>query len=422
VRPGLRHIPSWLRDLGSGGPRALLAWQAVTSAVGIFLATALMALYLVGPAHLSPRSAALTLLVSGALTLVATPMAGRVIRALGPRRFAIASCLSRGVVFLLLPLSTRAIWVVGVVLLLGLSEAAAFSVYQLVIADALNESARTEALAVRRTLGNVGFTLGGLVVGVVVGVGSRAAYAFAFVASGIALLLASLFLLPLAEPERTAEVSPGSEPDTRPRSALRDAHFVGLVAAATVLASSLNLLTVGVPLWVVHRTRAPHGIVGLLLVTNTLLVVALQVRLAREAATWWGARRSITRAGAWFAGSAALIAVAAKTAAWAAVALLMVAAVTAAMAEMWDSAGWWTISYEYPRPDERPDYLAAFDVVTPAVTILGPPMMIAIVSHGSVGWSAYAALLLLASGLVRTLTRHGPPRPRSPQSGLRLGP
>ncbi|MGW5237911.1 MFS transporter [Monashia sp. NPDC004114] len=405
MSPGVGHLPVWMRDLGGRGPRGLLAWQATTSAVGIFMATALMALYLVGPAGLSDRTTALTLLGSSALCLVATPLAGRAIRTLGARRFAIASCLSRGALFVILPLSVHPAWTIGVVLLVGLCEAAAFSVYQLIIADAVGEESRTDVLAVRRTLGNVGFTLGGMAVGVVVGVGSRAAYSAAFVACGVALVVAALFLLPLPEPGQTRAVD--RQEHSGPRAALRDLRFLGLIAAATVMASSMHLLTVGVPLWVVRHTRAPGGVVGALLIINTVLVVVLQVRLARGSATWSGARRAVISAGVLFAVSVLLMALSARVAAWAAVVVLVVATVLAAVAEMWDSAGWWTLSYEYASPAERPDYLAAFDVVTPAVNIAGPPLMIWIASHETLGWAAYAALFLVSAGLVLRLAVRG---------------
>lgn len=420
--PTRRRAPVWITDLGNSGPRGLLAWQALTSAVGIFIGTALMALYLVGPADLSDGIAAATLAGSAALCLVATPPAARIIRVLGPRRFAIVSCLSRGVLFLLLPLSTAPAWTIGVVLLSGLFEAAGFSIYQIIIADALGEEARTEALAVRRTLGNIGFTVGGLLVGLVVGLGSRDAYAAAFVVSGIALAAAALILFRMIEPSTVPPGPEGVEAATVatrgaevPRArALRDGRFVGMIAVATVMASSMHLLTVGVPLWVVRETEAPHGVVGALLVVNTVLVVVLQVRLARSSETWEGARTAVVRAGLVFAASVALVALAGQMPATLAVALLVTAAVLAAVAEMLDSAGWWTVSYEYPPAAQRSDYLAAFDVVTPAINIAGPPLMIAVVALGPGGWAAYAVLFLVASAAAAALVD-----PRRPRAGDR---
>lgn len=397
----LRQLPVWILDLAVRGPRGLLAWQALISSVGIFLANALMALYLVGPAHLRDRAAALTLVASAALCLAATPPAGKVIRAFGARRFAIASCLSRGVLFLVLPMSGARAWTIGVVLLIGLCEAAAFSVYQLIIAEAVGEARRTEALAVRRTLGNVGFTGAGILVGLVVGLGSHLAYASAFVAAGIALIGSSLFIAQLPQTARRNLEPEGTSKHAR--RALRDLRFLGLIGAASVMATSLNLLTVGVPLWVVRNTDAPASIVGLLLTINTVLVVLFQVRLSHSSGSWGGARLAVIRAGVLFAVSVVLVALAGWLPGWAAAATLVLAAVIAAIAEMWDSAGWWTISYQYPRTVERPDYLAAFDVVTPAVNIAGPPLMIAIVARGTLGWLGYGVLFVIGSALVSVL-------------------
>jgi hypothetical protein len=148
---------------------------------------------------------------------------------------------------------------------------------------------------------------------------------------------------------------------------------------------------------VVHATSAPDGLVGVLMVVNTVLVVMLQVPLARCTETWAGARRSIRGAALAFSLSALLIAAAGAASAALAVVALTAAAVVAAIAEMLDSAAWWTISYEYPPRSALPDYLAAFDVVTPAVNICGPPLMIGIVGLGTLGWTVYAAAFVVVA-------------------------
>jgi MFS family permease len=399
---GMHGVPVWLADLRAPAARGLLAWQALTSAVGIFVGTTLMALYLVGPVGLSNGLAAAVLAGSATLTMLGTPLAGRLIRTLGPRRFAIGSCMSRAVLFVLLPLSIATAWTVTCVLLIGLCEAAAFSVYQIIIADALGEGARTEALAVRRTLGNLGFTGGGLIVGVVVTAASREAYAVAFFVCGLSLTVASLLLLrlPRIAPQAAEETVPGERTKAR---ALRDPRFVGMIAVAAVMASSTPLLTVGMPLWIIHETTAPAGMVGVLLIVNTVLVVLLQVRLSRSSSTWRGARIAVVRGGLAFAVAAVLIGLSGLVPAVAAVFMLMVAVVVAAIAEMLDSAGWWTISYDYARPAMRSVYLAAFDIVTPAVSIAGPPLMIGIVALGPSGWFGYGIVFAAVSGIAAVL-------------------
>ena len=396
-------MPVWITDLKAPGARGVLAWQALTSSVGVFVGTALMALYLVGPVGMSAGLAAGTLAGSAALTILGTPVAARLIRVLGPRRFAIASCLSRAVLFALLPISTATAWTVALVLLIGLCEAAAFSVYQIIIAEALGEEARTEALAVRRTLGNLGFTVGGLIISVVVGVASREAYAVAFLVCGLSLSVAAVLLLRLPQVQaRSVDEAPSDEKSTA-WTALRDPRFMGMTAVAAVMASSMALLTVGMPLWVVHETAAPASIVGVLMIVNTVLVVLLQVRLSRSSRTWRGARAAVIVGGLSFAAAAFLMGLSGLVQVMMAVVFLVVATVIAAVAEMLDSAGWWTLSYDYARPAMRSDYLAAFDVITPAVSIAGPPLMVGIVALGPLGWFSYGLVLAAAGGIAALL-------------------
>ena len=63
------------------------------------------------------------------------------------------------------------------------------------------------------------------------------------------------------------------------------------MATETVLFLDDAVFKVGLPLWTVHATDAPHGLVPLLMVLNNVMVVGLQVPLARFGATTPEARR-----------------------------------------------------------------------------------------------------------------------------------
>ena len=389
--------PTWVLHLASGGTRGLLAWQALTSSVGIFLANAIMALYLVGPARLQDAEAGLTLGASAAACLLATLPAARLIRTLGPRRFAIMSCLSRSILFALLPLAVSTWVCVCVVLLIGACEAAAFSVFQIIIAKALGEAARAEALAVRRSLGNVGFSLGGLLTAVVAGIGTRSAYTWAFELSALSLAVGAALLLRLPDP--AAVETPQAAHGERSIRVLRDGRFLMMMGIATMMATSVNLLTIGVPLWVLRATTAPRWIIGILMMINTVLVVFLQVRVTRGTEDWAGARRAVMRSGWGFAVAVGFFALAGFVPMPFVVLPLVGATILAALAEMLDSAGWWTLSYHHPPSAKRSDYLAAFDMVPAAVNIVGAPLMILIVSLGAAGWALYAAMFAIAAQL-----------------------
>lgn len=401
-----RYIPVWVADVAVVGPRGSLARQALLSSVGNFLAPAITAPYLIGPAGLTVRAAAFTMAMSAIMTLVASPPAAYLIRTLGPRRFAFMSSLVRAALLILLVMGIAPMWTVFLFLLIGLSEAAAFSVYQLIISSTLGDAARTEALSVRRTLGNIGFTIGGLLTAVVLGSATPQAYAAGFGFSALCVALSALFLVRL--PPSSDQIATPDEAAGKAR-AWRDPRFAALVALAVVMATSFSLLTVGVPLWVIQKTTAPASVVGFLLVINTVLVVAMQVRVSRRAEDWPGATRSVVTSALLFAGAIVLIALSGHVDVWFALVCLVASTVVAAVAEMLDSAAWWTISFEYAHPAHRPDFLATFDAVVPAVTIIGPPLMFAIVGLGTLGWLAYAGAFVVTALLAHlVLSGHQP--------------
>ncbi|MBC3840142.1 MFS transporter [Streptacidiphilus sp. 4-A2] len=351
--PGSASRLGWLTDLAAAGPRGLLARQALTSSVGIFLALSVTALYLVGPGRLGDAASATTLAAASVASLVVTVPVGRLIRRIGPRGFALLSTYVRAALFALLPFVSVRWGLEALVVAIGVAETAAFGVYQIIIAETVGESARAKAVAARRALGNLGFSVAAGLTAVVVGIGTHAAYTSAFLVSAGALAVSGWYIhaLPRTRPGRPEpEPEPGHTGGTA-RSALRDPRYAALILVAAVLATSLSLLTVGVPLWVVSHTRAPHALVGVLMAVNTGLVVVFQVRVAAGAENLPGARRAVVAAGAGFAAAAAAYALAGHGGAPAAVATLLLGTVLASFAEMYDSAAWWTISYQLaPRP------------------------------------------------------------------------
>jgi hypothetical protein len=138
---------------------------------------------------------------------------------------------------------------------------------------------------------------------------------------------------------------------------------------------------------------------------HTLLVVGYQVRLSVGCERTSGASRAVIRADVIFAVAALVYALAAHDSALVSVFTLVGATILASVAEMNDSAGWWTISYQLSPEDHRSEYLAAFDMVTPLVCIIGPPLMIAVVSVGTFCWLAYAVLFPGAAAGARILLR-----------------
>jgi hypothetical protein len=387
----------WTRDIIAPGPRRLLAWQALTTSVGYFLMLSIMALYLVGPAGLSSTEAAITLTAGAAGSLLMTLPVSRLIRHIGARRFVLLSLYTRAALVGLLPAMQPGWATAAVVIAIGIAETAAFGIYQIIIVQVVGEQARTQTVAVRRSLCNIGFCFAAGLTALVVGLGTRGAYTVAFVGSAVALVVSAWFVHALPRGVEPAIDQPGS-----PRRVLSDRRYLLLILAAAIMATSASLVTVGVPIWVVYHTHAAHGFVGLLMAVNALLVIVFQVRVAAGATHLHGARRLVTTAGLLFGTAMVAFACSDRVSGLVVMVILLAATVLASLAEMCDSAAWWTISYELAPATSRGEYLAAFDAVNSLASIVGPPLLIFVVTHGTLGWLGYAALFLFTTVGIRT--------------------
>jgi protein-S-isoprenylcysteine O-methyltransferase Ste14 len=182
-------------------------------------------------------------------------------------------------------------------------------------------------------------------------------------------------------------------------SVLRDAEYLGLIVCAAAFASSLVVLTVGLPLWVLRHSQVPSWTAGCVVLLNTALVVAFQVRVSRRIETVDRAVRAIRRSSFAFAAMAGLLALTAYTTTPAlAVALIGIAALILTLGELLESPSWWTLSMQLAPADRKNEYLAAFDLCWALIGIGGPALMTAVVVAGPAGWVGYGIVLLGAAG------------------------
>jgi hypothetical protein len=180
-----------------------------------------------------------------------------------------------------------------------------------------------------------------------------------------------------------------------------DRRYAGLAALNSVLTLHLTIIVFGIPLWLIHATRAPAGLVAVVLVVNTVMAVVLQVPFSRYATVDGGAFRLLRLAGVMLAGCAVALAAAAYVSTWLAVALLVLATVLMSLGEIWQSAGAWELSYRYADPEREVQYLAVFSLGAAAQNIYGPALVtVAVIGAGAAGWLGLAAVFLVATLLV----------------------
>ncbi len=254
-----------------------------------------------------------------------------------------------------------------------------------------------EFRAYLRAVTNVGISLGALLAGWAVQVGTLDAYRLLVLGNAVAFAASAVVLL-LLPPVAPAPVTRG------PRwIALRDGPYLALTALDGVMAIQFKVLTVAIPLWLVGSTSAPHWLVSGTMLANTVLVVALQVRASRGIDSPRAGGRAYRRAGAAFLVSCALVALSAGTPGVVAVGLLLTAVVVHTVGELWHSAGGFEVSYALAPPHATGQYLGVFGLGAGLSEAVGPGLLIALcVGWGRPGWFAVGALFAL-TGLLTPL-------------------
>jgi hypothetical protein len=270
------------------------------------------------------------------------------------------------------------------------------------VANAVGSDSGVRNMAILRSTRNAGFSLGALLAVPLIAGGSAAFRAIVLGdAPSFAVVALILARMPLTRP---AAVRRHAGYLTVLRS-FRDWRYIGVASLNSVLTLHMTMLTFGIPLWLIHATGAPVGLVAVLMMLNTVMAVVLQVPFSKHATVPGGAPRVLRFAGVMLAGCSVAIAAAAHVSPAFAAALLVLATALLSLGEIWQAAGAWELSYRYADPEREVQYLAVFSLGVTAQDVFGPALVTAVViSTGTAGWMGLAALCLVATVLVGPAT------------------
>jgi hypothetical protein len=249
-----------------------------------------------------------------------------------------------------------------------------------------------------RALRNVGYLVSGSAGAVLLSLGSGSMVAAGLLVNALTYAVGAVLV---SRVPGTTE-APG-ESASFDWSVLRDLNYLGLIASSAVFSSSLLVLGIALPLWVLHVGGVPKWSVGLVVVINTAMVIVLQHRCSQGARTLPGSLRSLRISVAGFAAMAALLALSATHHVVLATVAILVAGALLTVGELYEGPAWWTISFELAPPERRDQYLAAFDLNMALVNVAGPTLFVALVRADWVGWLAYALLLVAATAVAHRL-------------------
>jgi hypothetical protein len=259
-----------------------------------------------------------------------------------------------------------------------------------------------------RAVTNVGIAIGTLGAAAALAIDTRPAYFFMILTDAVTFLLAAAILarLPHLAPTRVVKNSDSDEKERR-WVALRDRHYLGLTAASSVASLQYWVLIQALPVWIVLRTTAPRSMAALVLFLGSITVAALQIPATRSIDGPKSAARLLAQSGPLFLIAWIMMAMSAGPAAWIAVLLLLAGVLVHSLAEVWQAAGTFELSFALAQPEAQGQYQGVMGLGHSFVAAVAPVIVITLcINAGEVGWIALAVVVTVAGFICALIERH----------------
>lgn len=372
------------------------AVASVIDALGNGLFLPITALFFVKAVGLSVEQVGVGLSITGAVGLAGHVLAGPPVDRFGARRVVLALFAVRAVAYGAYPL-VGGFWAfVALASLAHLADNTARVALQALVASLTDERERVTTLAFVRSVRNIGYGAGGLLVSAALAVGGRGPYVALVLGNAATFVVAGALLARV----RDVRVPMPEGPRTGYREVLRDRRFVALAALHALLSLHLSILVFGFPLWIDQRTSAPTWVAGAIFTLNSALVVGLQVPFSRRAVTVAEGGRALRRCGLALFATCVLLALTPSLSPWWAVGLLLAVGVVECTAELWEAAGGWAVSLGMAPAHARGRYLGAWALGFSVHDIGGPAIMGYLVARGGPAGLVVLGGVLAAAGLL----------------------
>ncbi|MFB4420413.1 MFS transporter [Streptomyces sp. QL37] len=413
---------------GRDGRRMLVV--SVIDKVGTGLWSGAATLYFIYVAHLSVAQIGLLMGLSGILGIAGPPLAGRLADRFPVTRILLAAQLARGAALLAL-LTTNDYALLVLFSALGSLPDRASSVLTKLFAARVAGPHRIRYQAIQRTAANIGWAVGAAGAAAALTVGTTTSYQALLLANVASYAVIGVLTLRCAEPAAPARVVAGTTSPAGLKGVLRapsgpaatvtaaatpwrDRRYLAFTGSEIWLFLDDSILQVGFPLWIVHATDAPVGLAPLVLVLNSVLVIALQVPLSRFGETRAAARRLLFPIGAAFLTGGVALAASAGGGPWFATAAVLLAATAFTLAEILHSLSSWELSIALAPGEAQGAYIGVHGLAQSAQRSLGPVVVGAAVGAGPFAWPVLGATLVVACLVQHRLVRPSSSLPAAP--------
>jgi Na+/melibiose symporter-like transporter len=346
--------------------------------------------------HLSPVQIGQGFAVGAVVGLALSVYWGSLADRLGVRTILVTVLLWRAVGSAALVFADSFAIYVAVVVFLSIGERASPPILLSFVTRAVDETDRVKTAGALRSIRNAGFTLGALASSLALISPGRTSLAVVVLGNAASFVLAAFLLGRM--PLRKSAAPPTKKSGQRiGLSVLRRPAFLVAAGISGVLSIHRQILSVGLPLWIVTRDLAPTALVSVLVAINTIIVVVLQVRMTKKTDDPAGAGQAQRRAG-WALLAFTLFLAASvynlPAKASSVVVLLVVAVVIFTFAEMWQSAGAWGVSLALAPEAARSRFLSVFNLGESALDVTGALLLTSLVlPAGPTGWLVLGGVL-----------------------------
>lgn len=373
--------------------RFVAAIVADTVGSGLFMPITL--LYFLAMTDLSLVQVGTAMSVSAILTMPGTFVIGTLVDRLGPRRMMLAGNLVQAVGM------TAYLWadsLVAVMLwtaLLNLGRQAFWGSFGNVVTAISGPGQRETWFGFLQAVRNLGYSVGGVLAGVALQIGTPLAYESVVVVNAITFVVA--FGLLLDVPDHRAQV-PDDAPVEGWGVVLRDTAYLRLVAGQLGFVAGMMVLNFALPVYVAETIDLPGWVVGAIFTLNTALVGLGQGLVVRRM-TGRVRVRMMGLAQVVFVVSYALFVVAGWVPVWLAVALMLLGAAIYTLGELVGGPVFSATAAEAAPEHLRGRYLGLFQLSWGIGGAVAPLAFTSMLDHGPTTLWWVLAVLALVSGL-----------------------
>ncbi|MFF2081437.1 MFS transporter [Kitasatospora sp. NPDC058162] len=385
------------RPPGGRDARIMLFAQGVDrTGTGVWAAASV--LYFTYVCGMDAGRLGLLLGVGAVAGIVGSPLAGRAAERFSVRGLLIGCHLLRVATMALLLVVQDFTALLASVALTCLAERGAKTL-EMLFATRVAGERRATYQALFRSVANGGTAVGTGFAAIGLAVGTTTAYRALIVANALSYVLAAVLIRRTAEPAgRGLVAAPSAAPveaEEAPgavSSPWRDRGYLLFVLLDLPMCLDDSVLNVGLPLWLIHHTDAPHAVVPAFLTLNTVLVVVLQLRVSGWAERPGGATRAVGWYGVILLAGCLLIALSTGGGPLTASLALLAAAALVTLAELMRSVSSWELAVALAPPRARASYLGVAGMSQSVQKSVGPMLLTGVVmAAGPAGWLALGA-------------------------------